>query len=336
MTVPGTRIGFRALAEERPGPAWLALFEEAWPSYRSWFLSEGDGARPGLTESEEALATAMPELLELYHHLVTLAGGDPLVGRFLAHYRPTPYLSGCSQLVWSHPEPILVRNYDYRPDLWEATLTATRWNGTRVLALSEVLWGALDGMNEHGLALSLAFGGRRTVGAGFGIPLVLRYVLETCHNTAEATAVLCRVPSHMAYNVSVIDAAGDFATVQVAPDRAATVLRTPVATNHQGPVEWVQHARMTSTTERERFLTSRLADPHEETERLAERFLEPPLFARDYAHAFGTLYTAIYRPRRGTVELLWPDRSLRRSFEGFEETEFELIYPGALAGGSAG
>ncbi len=324
------RLPFRSVQELHPGPKWRALFDEAWPAYRRWFLKEGDSARPSVDQGAVALERHMPELIPTYTRLVDLAGGDDLAARFLAHYRPTPYMSGCSQVVWSRSEPILIRNYDYSPELCEATLVSTAWNGTHVIAMSEVLWGALDGMNHHGLAVSLAFGGRRVVGDGFGIPLVLRYVLEFCRNTAEATAVLARVPSHMAYNVSVIDASGSYATVHVAPDRPAAVVRTPVATNHQGQIEWQQHALLTYTTERERFLTSRLADPFETLGRLAERFLEEPLFSRAYQRHFGTLYTAIYRPLRGEVELRWPDRRLVQSFAHFAEGETEVDYTPVL------
>lgn len=319
-------IPFRATREERPGAAWRALFDEAWPAYERWFLREGAGARPSRAKGEEELARHMPELLPTYHALLELAGGGDLVARFLAHYKPTPYMSGCSQVVWSRPEPFLVRNYDYHPELWEAWVCHTSWNGTRVIALSECLWGALDGMNEHGLCVSLAFGGRRVVGDGFGIPLVLRYILETCRTTREAIDVLLRVPSHMAYNVSVIDPVGAYATVQVSPDREPVVLRAAVATNHQGTIEWRAHATMTLTTERERFLTSRLADPSESLDRLAERFLDEPLFARDYARGFGTLYTALYLPQQRRVELRWPDRVLHLSFDAFEPVEVPIRF----------
>ena len=52
--------------------------------------------------------------------------------------------------------------------------------------MSDCLWGLLDGMNDAGLAVSLTFGGRPVLGDGFGIPLVMRYVLETCEDVAEA------------------------------------------------------------------------------------------------------------------------------------------------------
>jgi predicted choloylglycine hydrolase len=47
----------------------------------------------------------------------------------------------------------------------------------------DCLWGLLDRVNDAGLAISLAFGGRPQVGEGFGIPLVIRYVQETCGST---------------------------------------------------------------------------------------------------------------------------------------------------------
>ena len=77
-----------------------------------------------------------------------------------------------------------------------------------MLGTGDCLWGLLDGLNEDGLAASLTFGGSREVGTGFGISIVMRYLLETCTTVAEALSVLDRVPVHMAYNVTVLDAAG--------------------------------------------------------------------------------------------------------------------------------
>ncbi|HAJ19087.1 MAG TPA: hypothetical protein DCL95_03350, partial [Rhodospirillaceae bacterium] len=63
-------------------------------------------------------------------------------------------------------------------------------------------WGVLDGVNEKGLAVSLTFGGRRAVGEGFGIPVILRNILEFCATVEDAAKVLAEVPTHMAYNVT--------------------------------------------------------------------------------------------------------------------------------------
>ena len=103
---------------------------------------------------------------------------------------------------------MLIRNYDYSAHLWEATLLHNAWNGRQVIAMSDCLWGVLDGMNENGLAISLAFGGRQIVGNGFGIPLILRYILEICETVSQSIEVLGRVPSHMSYNVTMLDKSG--------------------------------------------------------------------------------------------------------------------------------
>ena len=51
--------------------------------------------------------------------------------------------------------------------------------------MSDCLWGLLDGVNDAGLAVSLTFGGRRDVGDGFGIPIVVRYLLEVCSDVSR-------------------------------------------------------------------------------------------------------------------------------------------------------
>jgi len=322
------RVDFRAVEELAPGPRWAELFRALWPSYRAYFLREGDEARPGYLSSLRALRQHMPELVSLYERLVELAGGGDAGARFLSLYRPTPYLTGCSQAVWTRGEPFLVRNYDYSPALWEGLLLHTAWHGRRVIAMSDCLWGVLDGMNEAGLSVSLAFGGRKVVGDGFGTPLVLRYVLEFCESTAEATHVLERVPVHMAYNVTVLDAQGDFRTLYLAPDHPAVVLERPFATNHQRAVEWEQHAAATGSVDRERLLDHHLGDPRETAERFADRFLEPPLFAADHARGWGTLYTAVYDPGARRAVYRWPGRACPQSFEDFSELGLALSFPG--------
>jgi predicted choloylglycine hydrolase len=259
----------------------------------------------------------MPVLMPIYERLCALAGASDLSARFLSLYRPPPYINGCSQAVWHGGEPVLVRNYDYDPRLCDGLILHTAWAGGRVIASIDCLWGCLDGMNEAGLAVSLSFGGRRAVGDGFGIPIVLRYVLEFCRTAAEAGEVLRRVPTHMAYNVTAIDRTGAFFTAQLAPDRPALIGEAPLATNHQGDVEWQRHADATASVERERFLARVLSKPTTTAPQLADAFLRPPLHSQAYERGYGTLYTAIYRPARGEVEYRWPEASWTFSFAAF-------------------
>ena len=312
-------LTFESVSESRPGEKWKALFEKHWPAYKRWFLSEGDEARPTYLASLRMLREHMPELVPVYERVVELAGGGDVAARFLSLYRPPPYLSGCSQAVWPGEEPILVRNYDYSPRLIEGTILHSAWHGRRVIAMSDCLWGALDGINDAGLSVSLTFGGRRIAGDGFGVPLVLRYILEFCTTTGEAAEVLRRVPTHMAYNVTVLDRHGDFKTAFLSPDRPAVLRQFPVATNHQGRVEWHQHARATATLERERFLFFRFADSEETAAGFTSWFLRSPLYSVAYENGFGTLYTAVYRPHAGAAEFRWPGQAWLQSFDDFRE-----------------
>ena len=284
------QLTFEAVAEDRPDRKWQALFKRYWPTYKQWFLRRGGDKGPDLATARTRLRQYMPELIPAFERLVELTGGDELAARFLACYRPPAYLISCSQAALTRPgHRVLVRNYDLDPNLNEGLILHSAWNGRKVIATSEFLWGVADGMNDAGLALSLAFGGRKVIGTGFGIPLILRYVLETCSNVAEAIEVLRRVPSHMAYNVTLLDRHGASVTVQVAPDRPAVVVETPIATNHQGTVEWTEHARFTGTREREQVLRQHLADKQTSAHSLIEAFSRRPLYNTDYHKGFGTL-----------------------------------------------
>jgi len=325
-------LAFRSFREAEPGPKWRSLFGQFWPAYKAWFFSEGDAARPAYLPSLRALRAAMPELAPTYETLCELAGGSDRAARFLSLYCPPAYLSGCSQLVWHDGEPALIRNYDYAPWLCEGVLLLTAWNGRRVMAMSDCAWGVLDGMNEDGLAVSLSFGGRRVLGLGFGVPLLLRYVLEFCTTVAEAAQALARIPVHMAYNVTMVDRQGHFLTLFLSPDHAAVVRNVPLATNHQTRVELPHHAALTRSVEREHYLRMRLGWLGDDLEIVARDFLKPPLYATDYRHGFGTLYTAVYRPRQGALELRWPGFSWHQSFHEFREEQCLVRFPSNRSG----
>lgn len=320
-------ILWRAVSEPDPGPKWAGLFDEFWPDYRRWWLSRGEEPRPTYRECSRALNSHMPEIVPLFEDLCDLAGGGDYAARFLSFYRPPPYLSGCSQAIWPGKEPVLVRNYDYSPKAFDSVILHTAWNGRRVMGTSDGLWGLVDGVNDAGLAISLTFGGRQVVGDGFGVPLILRYVLQTCKTTEAAGEVLSRVPTHMSYNVTVLDAKRRYLTVQMAPDRPAVLTHAAVATNHQSTVEWVSHARFTSTVERERYLLQRLTLHVDPERKFIDAFLKPPLYSTAYAAGFGTLYTAVYRPRKRQMEIRWPGTSWSFSIGNFEEGVRRIYMP---------
>ncbi|KMK65743.1 C45 family autoproteolytic acyltransferase/hydolase [Puniceibacterium sp. IMCC21224] len=320
---------WRAISEDQPGPKWAGLFREYWPDYQRWWLKEGDSMRASYMESVRMLKRHMPEMLPLYDQLCELAGGGDQASRFLSFYCPPPYLSGCSQALWPGKAPVLVRNYDYNPNAFDSLILHTNWQGRQVMGTSDGLWGLVDGMNDAGLAISLTFGGRRIVGEGFGVPLILRYVLQTCTTAAEAEEVLKRVPTHMSYNVTVVDRTRKYFTAMMAPDRPTIITHAAVATNHQENVEWISHARFTATVERERYLLQRLTLHRDTEDKFIAAFLKPPLYSTAFDHGFGTLYTAVYRPRKKQMEIRWPGTTWPLSMDAFEEGTRQVQIPGA-------
>ncbi len=318
-------VVLRAVEEAKPGERWGRTFRAMWPAYRRWFLREGDAARPSYGASKKMLARYMPELVPIYDELVELAGGGDAVARCLSLYRPTPYVHGCSQAVWLKGGPRLLRNYDYAPGLWEALLLRTEWIQP-VVAMSDCGWGALDGVNAAGVSVSLAFGGQRVTGDGFGIPLVLRYLLETCSTTEEAAAVLTRVPSHMAYNITVLDAKGAFVTAYVGPDRNTTLSRRRVATNHQPRAVWSQYLHAVASIDRFNILDTHVDAPAETAERFRRRFLEPPTYQVFRPGGWGTLYTAVYDPVARSAEYCWPGGMWTQSLADFRESTVAIDY----------
>ncbi|MDA7430915.1 C45 family autoproteolytic acyltransferase/hydrolase [Primorskyibacter aestuariivivens] len=310
---------WRAISEDTPGEVWSDLFRQYWPHYQKWWTKEGLGCRPNFRESRQALIKHMPEIVPVYDELCELSGGSDQTARFLSFYCPPPYLSGCSQAVWAGREPVLVRNYDYSPEAFDCLVLRTRWMGRSIMGVTDGLFGLVDGVNDAGLAVSLTFGGRRIVGDGFGVPLLLRYVLQICETVEEASETLARLPCHMSYNVTVLDSRRRFRTVMLAPDRPAIVSSSAVATNHQETVEWLSHARFTATVERERFLLQRLRLHRDTEEKFIGAFLKPPLYSTAFSRGFGTLYTAVYRPRKGELEIRWPGTVWPQSLAAFTE-----------------
>lgn len=317
------QLTFRALQEDTPGAAWKKVFDHGWPGWGSWFLQRIRQTSPDLNRCERALKRYMPEYHPIWEKQLELVGGDVLVAQFLSFWTPPRYLVNCAQAVLREGEngPLLIRNYDLDPRLNEATIYETNWTGNRrVMGMVEGLSGLSDGMNDAGLAISLTFGGRVAAGKGFGVPLIIRYVLEVCRDTQDALEALRNLPSHMSYNLTLVDKYGQLATVFLAPDRPAIVQDTPYTTNHQLGDEWPAHARMSETLKRAYVLEQFLGQPQDEAG-LRQRFLSEPLYRRAYDKGFGTVFTALYRPLQGNMALLWPEHPpLEQSFQHFSGT----------------
>jgi predicted choloylglycine hydrolase len=312
-------LTFTAVSETSPGPKWKARWDWSWPAYQTWFSTRSGKGAPSRAECEAALAKHMPELVPVHDRLCRLSGADDVAARFLSGWCPPSYLGGCSIAARADGSDVrLVRNYDLSPDLNEGLLLRSEWTGNAVMGMIEFLWGLSDGINDRGLCVALAFGGRGTTSTGFGITHIVRYVLETCGTVDEAIRTLRRIPSHMAYNLVLADSTGRLASVELQPGGGFRLSQKPVATNHQSGPARAERPEVTRTVERrnhlERLVTAD-CPPYE----LRDHFLVGPLFQTDYAKGFGTLFTVEYAPPDRGMILLWPGSSWEQKMEAFEE-----------------
>ena len=304
-------LTLRAFAEDEPGDQIGEQLTATWPAFRRWWR-EGANTRPTAAEARARLEEHMPELVPTWQRLAAMLDDEPEAAAALTLWNPPPFLTGCSQAAVLPGGPALVRNYDWDYRLFDAVVARTAYSGRPVLGMLDCLWGLLDGINDAGLAVSLTFGGRPQVGEGFGIPLVIRYVLQTCGTAEEAMRALRRIPVHMSYNVTALDRDGRRATVYLAPDRPAQVTSLAVTTNHQGTVEWPPYAAAIRTVERYERLTE-LVSAGTDVPGVVAACLRPPLYATGFGAGFGTLYTAEYRPAEGTARYHWPQHNWEHS-----------------------
>ena len=327
MGIPAP-LTFRALTDDGTGHGIAEEFHRRWSFYSDWLLTaERKKAMPSAAVSLAQLRKYMPELLPTFERLDKVLGSPEYLPQFLCLYNPPTFIAGCSQAIWNREGEIaLLRNYDFPQNKWDAMQLRSNWNGTRVIAMTDCFWGVLDGINEHGLAVSLSFGGKLRVGDGFAITLVLRYILEFCSSCAEAEAVLRRIPVAMAYNVVLADKNYQHKIVHVGPDQPTRSSNLLCSTNHQlknDPESSVEILRDSNT--RLQFLSKRLADKAETLEHLQVLFQLPPLYRQaQESRGWGTLYTSSYYPQTGRASLHWPGRDLHQSFDHFSDCEVSI------------
>ena len=317
---------FRALSEDAPGPVWQRRFRALWPAYKRWFLRYGEADRPTYLESAKALARYLPRLVPVYEAMVDLAGGGDHAARFLAQYCPPPLFRGCSQAVYLADEAVMVRSYDYSPYVFDGILMRTRFEQRRVIAMLDCMSGVLDGINDDGLAVSMSFGGREEFGEGFGISILLRYLLEFAGNVQEACELIQNIPVQGAYNILLLDRDNHYRTAALAAGREAQFLDARVSTNHQADSHWPLYENKVHTHARHAFLSDLSAARVHDARGFARQFLQPPLYHTRFARGFGTLYDAAFYPQRFACEYFWPEQTWDFDFAGFSEREYHITF----------
>ena len=281
----------------------------AWPTYRRWFLHKGEAARPSYAECRDAIRAHMPELLDDYDALVDAVGGGDLEARFLSHWCPPPLVAACSIAMIDGPAP------DAHPQLRLPAEPVRRPGpahalvGQRsVIGMADCGWGLMDGMNDAGLAIAISFGGRREVGHGFGIGLVVRYLLQVCATTDEAVERLVR-PAGADVVQRRTPRCARRPSDRPRPPRppgvvtTALELREPPGRDGVAAARGVlQHRAARGAPRRARHVPAHRAATTSSRRSCGRRSTAPLVDS-----TWGTVYTAAYAPALGAMTLLWPD-----------------------------
>lgn len=210
-----------------------------------------------------------------------------------------PPTGGCSAVISA---TVYGRNYDFRPRHYGARLAIVQADGSYAsLGASELLTGRLDGMNERGLTIGLHLVRTSPRYPGLSSVLIVRIILDQCASTAQAVALLRRLPHAMAYNYSLLDADGVAAVVEAVPGSVAVRTGPWLAcTNHfQSSLLRPLNRRAAHSQARLpplEVLASR-ATSAEETFVALNRSTSPA-FHHGYLRGAGTLHTIVSEPAK--------------------------------------
>ncbi len=260
--------------------------------------------------AQDALGRAMPPLLPIYQTLAAQAGDDAALRQALTGYGLAPRAYGRGVGVAAGREPLLARTLDLEPPHCEGCLLRSDWNGRTAIAMTDSIWGALDGMTLSGLAVAALYPSRRAFGLGFDPALVVRFLLQSCATVAEALPLLHGLPLSETTDLLLVDATGDYRLVHLAPGEAPSILKSRFVTNHGISLDIAPGG----DAEGSPGIGVEAAD----LEAMVEAFADP---RRRGQSQRATLYSVYYRPLAGRLELRWPQDSWHQSFFAFDAGE---------------
>jgi predicted choloylglycine hydrolase len=146
-----------------------------------------------------------------YEHLVAFIFS---IGTF----KPT----GCSIFATDNGSEIVFgRNYDffYRFKRHSESFLTKPAEGYYSMGNSDIFIGREDGVNEKGLAVTMAWVAPKTINPGINFILLTRYFLDKCANVREALKTLTRAHHVTANNYLLADREGDIAVVKACTEK---------------------------------------------------------------------------------------------------------------------
>lgn len=204
---------------------------------------------------------------------------------------------GCSSVI---NNKMLVRNYDFSPELYDARFVLTQPNeGYASAGHSLHAIGRTEGVNEKGLAVALHFVNNNESRNGLTASSVIRILLDTCKNTADAVNLIKQLPHAWSYNFSIGDSCGHTVVVEESPYdiKVRENKEMLFCTNHfqNDDMSGLNRIYIDHSRERLNYLINR----HFSNASAKEVFnvfhdVATPLYNGAYSEFFGTLHTFAY------------------------------------------
>lgn len=265
-------------------------------------------------KSMEYFDTYCPEINDEIKGVSEGLGVD--VEQLLYYFASCRYNGGCSQMavlpkITSDGHIYLARNYDYSPEESDLCLMTTKVEGkANHIGFSELWFGRTDGINEHGLCISMsnAAPGITANCNGLEFWVVIRVVLDSCTTVNEAIVLIDSIPTSTYTNFIVVDRSANAALIEVAGSKksfqriySTDSMQYLCATNHfKGKqMQKYDNGRYWDSVARYQAMELRINDaiPYVDKKSIKDiqsDFIPLGTCCHHYSSRFGTLWSVIY------------------------------------------
>ncbi|RFZ77052.1 linear amide C-N hydrolase [Lacrimispora amygdalina] len=286
-------------------------FKEAQKLFDQWC--------PGLTEEIQGFADALQ------------VNADQIF-----FYGMTYLLPRCSHMallpsITAEHKPLLARNYEFHHEAEDFCLVKTKIKGKFAhIGTSVLFFGRDDGINEHGLAVTMSSCGF-PVGAmaymreprikGLQFWAVIRALLENCKDVSDGLQYIRNMPIAYNLNLILLDQAGNTALVETVDGRLAfkkldadSSQQFLHATNHPVLPELVPYEpkAFVHSAKRYDYITRKLTGASEITRDQLKNMLlskyPEGLCTHYYEEYFGTTKSMILSPADRSIDICWGGR----------------------------
>ncbi|PKO02419.1 MAG: hypothetical protein CVU43_07840 [Chloroflexi bacterium HGW-Chloroflexi-5] len=218
------------------------------------------------------------------------------------------------------------RSYEFGVDTEDMRLCTLQANNKfAFIGSSLIFFGYTEGMNEHGLVVTMSAGGmptgleagmRASIQDGFQFWFVIRAVLERCKTVDEAIQLIKEIPTCGNPNLIVAGKSGEAALIEVfGPHKAVKKIESKTteqmisSTNHFNLPEMEPYRDPVWVNSQTRYdaIQTRLSGPQKVSKQAIKSLLsdEYPngLACHFYEEWFGTLRSMIFDPQAGEIDM---------------------------------